>query len=1519
MGHQRLLEGVDAALRRADHTAARQSLERLMAALLEAPDEAVALAAAGREVRLSVALGRYAVARRRAEAAVGRARIHGDAGCLGSLLVALGEACLTTDDIGLAAVALEQAVQLLRAGEDRARAELGLARVALQQGNLTACEERVAAAVRGFDEVGRTEEGALALFVAARCRQQSGDVRGADALVRASQGRLEDAADPRLRAVVAHEVARLAVAAGRVDAAGVAARRGLAKLTDAHAALQGRLWVVIGDADRVSADLDGALEAYRRAAEHFEAAGHDGVLVPQAREAAVLVQQGRTAVARSRLQPLVERCEALERAVPLLVLHALMLPCAAAARDWSAWSWHHARASALAGAGTGVQREAADAARRAGEMLEGSKSEDALLSRAVRAWALARRLYTALGLVPESEASLAALAALGRRGAPVPAGPFDLKEPVGHGAMGEVWRAVHHDRGTVVAVKVVLPAQRDDGRFARMIDSEVRAVGALDHPNIVRVLGTGSIGPSAAAVSHGQVGVGSPWFAMEYADGGTLEALCGVLPWCDVRAILLGLMDALAHAHARGVVHLDLKPANVLVNERPDGARDVLLTDFGLARLAHAGAEHGASGTPKYMAPEQFAGDSREFGPWTDLYGLGCLAVHLVQGTPAYSGESFEAQRLAHQSRALPEITPRCMVPAGLSGWLAGLLAREPRDRMQHAADAARALLALGPSVGSADAPEPLRFAPTSVALSTAPGVPGAGPAGLPASGSPCGLARVPPTWRSAAVAPWRHDLVDEALSLFGLRPAPMVGREGERDRLWAALGAVADHGEPRLFEIAGGSGTGRSALTRWMVRRCAELGVASGLDAGAGADGGIGLASAVARFLRLDGLEHGIAEVRIRAMFPGLSRLVARDLAVLGTERGVAMQADDQVAAVHRLVAELAAVRPVVLRMERTSGEDPTSLAAGLVAAGVPVLILLETDGAPPRLQSAEVIHLAPMGPGALGALLDHSVPMEPRLREALVRRSAGHPDYALHLLGLLVQRRALVLTTDGWALRPGFAPTQPPALARRWSLRLDQAALRLDPFARAAVAGAALLRRAVTAAEWQTVCRVAEVDGERVLAGLAWAALAAESPDGGLVFAHPAAADLVRDAWGGKLAARCAVAALPVDADHALRADLLSRAGEGAQAAVPLLHAARDALDHEEPRVALRHLEDRLQALRAAGRGPDLADRLIRTRLALLTGDPVAPALASEAAQLVTDETPYTEAAECGLLRALAVGRRGDPEEARTLLRAALDAYADLRDPVGQARALLAAAAVSRRDGEGDRGAALLRRALSRLDGGEAPGLQARVRAALGRAFVEEGQLPAAEEELLLSLHLADEAGSASAGAEALAGLGDLARRRGALDAALARYQAALERLPWQHALRGRVDVGRALALLAGSRWAEASAVVDALVGRTRALDRGEAARWAQLLLLPLRVRASARTWRPLVSRAERLLADPALQHRDAAWTAEVAGLRACALGRPDRAGHPWRLAARVYEQVGADEDVERVDRARRALAAP
>ncbi|MBA3547786.1 MAG: serine/threonine protein kinase, partial [Nannocystis sp.] len=281
-------------------------------------------------------------------------------------------------------------------------------------------------------------------------------------------------------------------------------------------------------------------------------------------------------------------------------------------------------------------------------------------------------------------------------------GPFVLERPIGSGGMGEVWRAVHRVEQVPVAIKVIGQHWARQPSYRRAFAREVRAVAGLLHPGIVAVFDQGIVGEAAARASGHALAADSPYLVMEYLPRGSLEGLLGALDWPLVQVLTRGILGALAHAHARGVVHCDLKPGNVLLSGITEVA--IKLTDFGVAHAlvsveepGESGGDPQSGGTPAYMAPEQLLGRWRDYGPWTDLYALGCMLWELCCGLPPFAAPDLIRLAGLHLHEPPGLFRPLFAVPPRLEDWLRGLLAKRTTARPGCAADAA---WAFGRAVG---------------------------------------------------------------------------------------------------------------------------------------------------------------------------------------------------------------------------------------------------------------------------------------------------------------------------------------------------------------------------------------------------------------------------------------------------------------------------------------------------------------------------------------------------------------------------------------------------------------------------------------------------------------------------------------------------------------------------------------------------------------------------------------------------------------------------------------------------
>ncbi len=265
------------------------------------------------------------------------------------------------------------------------------------------------------------------------------------------------------------------------------------------------------------------------------------------------------------------------------------------------------------------------------------------------------------------------------------AGQYEIDGLIGEGAMGRVYRA-HHTRLTSkrYAIKVLLGDFAASAAMRMRFANEAETVSKLEHPNIVGVL------------DFGRTPSGLMYIVMELIDGPSLSKLCRPDPLAPRRAITLArqLCRGLAHAHARGLVHRDFKPDNILVAMSDDG-EVARIVDFGLAislygedvRLTQSGT---LWCTPAYAAPEQ---TSPQVDHRADLYALGVTMYEMLSGKLPFEGEpqSVMARKAIEDPPRLPT-----SVPAGLAAIVMRLMGREPAARFAYADDVITALDALG-------------------------------------------------------------------------------------------------------------------------------------------------------------------------------------------------------------------------------------------------------------------------------------------------------------------------------------------------------------------------------------------------------------------------------------------------------------------------------------------------------------------------------------------------------------------------------------------------------------------------------------------------------------------------------------------------------------------------------------------------------------------------------------------------------------------------------------------------------
>ncbi|MCP4809806.1 MAG: protein kinase [Proteobacteria bacterium] len=665
-------------------------------------------------------------------------------------------------------------------------------------------------------------------------------------------------------------------------------------------------------------------------------------------------------------------------------------------------------------------------------------------------------------------------------------GPFELVHVVGTGGMGEVWRGVHSADGHAVAIKVVTRQEARQLESVEAFRREVRAVAALDHPAIIGVYDLGEV-PAGTLLQEG-----SPYLVMEYATRGSLEGLSGRLDWRGVRRLLLGLLDALAHAHARGVVHRDIKAANVLLTEATSGAA-LKLSDFGLAHAIDRSERQSArvAGTPVGMAPEQFRGDWRAFGPWTDLYGVGVLAWELITGAPPFASDDLGALMQQHLLIDPPRLVPLIPVPEGVEPFLRRLLMKRPWDRYQRAADAAWALSDLGEATGPAPdvvvaSPRPQALTwwdlPVELPVETWDEVSSAQHQLASRSRPP-----LPESWRRARAG--SIHMHGAGLGLVRLRTVPFVGRDKVRDRAWTLLHEVRESSTGRGVLIRGPAGIGKSRLASWLCERAEELGGATVLTARHEALGGpgSGLPRLVAHALHVVGLEAPRDEIERRLRAQGVAHPGEEADALVELIQGTGSRTE-RFAALERLLQRTIrtgldgpAPRPVVLFLDDVQwGLDALEFARWFLRRRprLPVLLVLTArdEALAERLEAAdlvealsdvvEVLTLGPLGVDAHRGLVRGLLGLSGELADEVEERTGGSPLFAVQLVGDLVERGVLELSESGWRLRDGERTRLPDDLYAVWGARLDAALEELPDHELLELAAA--LGQSIDAKEW-------------------------------------------------------------------------------------------------------------------------------------------------------------------------------------------------------------------------------------------------------------------------------------------------------------------------------------------------------------------------------------------------------------------------------------------------------------------
>lgn len=976
-------------------------------------------------------------------------------------------------------------------------------------------------------------------------------------------------------------------------------------------------------------------------------------------------------------------------------------------------------------------------------------------------------------------------------------GPFALTEVIGRGGFAEVWGGRHLTRDVPVAVKIITSERLRAPRAQALLANEVRAVAGLRHPGIVEVFDFGAVDEGLQAASLGQLREGSPYLVMEQVTGGPLSP-ASVRNWPELLGALEQILAALAHAHARGVVHRDLKPSNVLLAGPQDLHPGLRLTDWGIAHAVDSDPEQTpdeALGTIRYMAPEQVRGTVRDHGPWTDLYGLGCLIWRLTAGVVPFDATSPTAIAQAQLHAPVPPLMPTFAVPDGLDALVRTLLAKAPADRYQRAGDALRALRSL-PSAEEA----PLRPTPPSV----------------------------PVDWRPDPEAQSAVILEGAGLGLFGVRRVPVVGRDSERDALWRQLRVAAEGEEPKAVLLRGEPGMGTSRLAAWLGHHASELGVADAITAEHGLSDSpyVGLPPMFARRFRTAGMTRPqvLARARGRLMRQG----VTDEWEWIGMTELIQPATPDEVRAgapvvrfattserhslIRRQLVREAADRPLIVWLDDVQdAPDVVAFVQHVLQVGGPAPLLLIMTAKPRGPAALEALaespdllelDLPPLEERHQRRLVEELLGLAPNLARQVEDRTAGTPLFAVQLVGDLVTRGVLSPGVGGFELAAGAALDLPGDVHSLLQQRLDVLFEGAPEGAHRALQTAAALGRSADGREWNHACGSAGFEiPPRLLDELQQQRLL-ERTRGGWRFPYRSVHESVlrRAAEVGALPDlhRLCARTLPEVAGDGLPGlagrvgHHLEAAGDLAEAIAPFLAAAEEHRERGRP-AAARSILDRVdRALTVLEAGPDDPRRAeVEILYARIAGHLTDFAETCRRARPVVErarrrgwhdllpealrtlafglwqlgereraEALYAEAlprfvtlgrgagvGRCNLGLGIAAAHRGETDLAEEMFTAGLEAFERADDPRGLADAYGWLGILANR--RGDRGRALnwYQRALPAAERvGHRLGV-AMIRNSLAVVARQEGRLHDAEDGFRRSVQLAEAIGSGEA----------------------------------------------------------------------------------------------------------------------------------------------------------------------------
>lgn len=1098
-------------------------------------------------------------------------------------------------------------------------------------------------------------------------------------------------------------------------------------------------------------------------------------------------------------------------------------------------------------------------------------------------------------------------------------GSFRLLSPLGKGGMGEVWRARHVVLQRDVAVKIDLhpPAREAAAAFLR----EVAIIAGLDHPNVGRILEHGVVPIEVQESTVGHFRTGSRWLAMELAPGGSV-AQVPPRTWEELLHVARGLLQGLAHAHARGVIHRDIKPGNLLlagpavgIESVPETIQEsrILLSDFGISERREQPSTNteDAVGTPTYMAPEQIEARWRDQGPWTDLYAVGVMLWRLVTGDVPYPGASAFAVYRGHLFSPVPVPALLPGFPPALAPILRRCLAKDPGQRYRFAIELLEALEGIDGATGVAAALEELPTVRNNVGTAEATTQGGSG-----------GLAQ---------------DARGGGLSLFGLQIPPLVGRDTATQHLLEKLHQVVAQRTLQVVVVRAEEGLGRTRLAHWICERSHELGLADHWLAShqRGAEPGAALVEALHAGLLTNDLDDEELVERLTVRFEGTGIDVLRLKRLLRSDPTLAPR--ERRGSILKVISACARSLPLVLvfddaHLDREAFELVDLLlavqhrrpSAVLVVLTVQERGLVESPAAMGLFEdllddpAVSELRLDPLDPVARRRLSRSLVGLDGGVSQRLEERTGGNPQFAVELVRSWIDQGILVLGPKGYVLDRAAEQGLPSGLGAVWERRLEAVLADWTDDECFAVEVAACLGPTLTTEAWRHTVALLELDVDpQLLERLVRARLLLRSESGVWMFAHPLVPELIEarsrrvDRWiDANLAAAIHLEEIEDPNDGRLARHLI--AGEQLERAIePLFRAIYTLFDLGDARDGT--LMDTLVWCFDELGLP--ADDERRGRHAIIAAMIARERESSKAAlALVSD---ILERFTAPLVRAMAQRElarihqaNGAFDQAVPCAEAAMQAFAAIEDDyrATDSQQLLGNLLVS--NGETDAGRSVLLVALARVRENGWEDMEYPVVHGLVRLEQRLGRLQAARDWLdelhAYTLRLGRQAAMAN-----VANIqGELARAAGDEQAAAVHYAAAMEAFEelemglWVYPL---LNLG-VLDIRAG-RYAVAIARVERLLVHLQRHPHRVVRIFGLVVLFAAKACAGdADAARDAFSELRQGLEQVTLADGDLAAMAETGG-RALALSDPAAGRRALQLALDQYQQLHRSADVERL----------